>query len=391
MTNSKKYSNKTSLFRLGIVGGGEGSFVGPIHRMVIQLTEQALLVAGAPEEDPSRAQSTGEKIRLSRTYGTYQEMLREEQQLPPNDRIECVIVATPNNFHYKIAKSFINAGIPVICEKPFTLNLREAQDLAEIVKRTETPLMITHNYSGYPLVKEAKKLIKDGMLGEIRQIFTNYIQGWLLPPLASSRMKQISWRLDPKIAGLSTCLTDIGSHAEQLTRYISGLSIDSVCADLTRSEGRILDDSAAILVRYANGAKGIYNISQTSAGEENDLHIRIYGTKAGLEWKQMEPNTLLLKRNGRPTEIIRAGTSYLSTEAKLNTRLPAGHPEAFIEAFTNLYLNFFKLLRNRRAEKSKYQKGVDFPTADDGVKTMAFIEASVESDRKRQSWIKLRA
>lgn len=386
-----KSLNKSSLFRVGIVGGGLGSFVGPVHRMAIQLTEQAVLIAGAPEEDPSLAKTTGEKIGLSRTYRTYKEMLQKEQQIPLSDRIECVIIATPNNTHYEIVKVFLNAGIPVICEKPFTMNLLQAQDLAAIVRRTGIPLMINHNYSGYPLVKEAKKLINDGVLGEIRQIFTNYIQGWLLPPLASSRMKQISWRLDPKVVGLSTCLTDIGSHAEQLTRYISGLSIDSICADLTCSEGRILDDSAAILLRYTNGAKGIYNISQTSAGEENDLHIRIYGTKAGLEWRQMEPNTLLLKRNGYLTEIIRAGTSYLGDVAQANTRLPAGHPEAFIEAFANLYLIFFNLLSDRRTGKSRSQKETDFPTVVDGVKSMAFIEASVESNRKGQSWIKLRA
>lgn len=249
--------------------------------------------------------------------------------------------------------------------------------------------MLSHNYSGYPLVKEARKLIKDGVLGEVRQVFTNYIQGWLLPPLATARVKQIGWRMDPKIVGLSTCLMDIGSHAEHLTRYLSGLTLDSVCADLTRSEGRALDDSAAILVRYTNGAKGIYNISQTSAGEENDLHIRIYGTKAGLEWKQMEPNTLLLKRNGRPIEIMRAGTSYLSPEAQSNTRLPAGHPEAFIEAFTNLYINFFKLLEQRRKGQAMLQEQFDFPTAEDGVKEMAFIEACVGSDKNKQSWVKL--
>ncbi len=318
-------------------------------------------------------------------------MLREEQKLSINDRIECIVISTPNNSHFEIAKQFLLAGIPVICEKPFTLNLKEAQKLQDIAKKTNTPLMISHNYSGYPLVKEMRKMIKDGTLGEIRQIFTNYIQGWLLPPLAKARMQQIGWRMDPKIVGLSTCLTDIGSHAEHLSRYISGLSIDSICADLTRSEGRVLDDSAAVLARYTNGAKGIYNISQTSAGEENDLHIRIYGTLAGLEWKQMDPNTVYLKRNGHPTEVIRAGTSYLSPEAQSLTRLPAGHPEAFVEAFANLYVDFFKVLKDRREGKTIHLENYEFPTVEDGVKSMAFIEAAVESDKKRQAWVKLRA
>lgn len=374
-----------------MVGGGKGAFAGPVHRLALQLTEQARLVAGAPEEDPSMAQETGEKVGLSRIYKTYKDMLRGENRLSPDDRIECVIVATPNNTHFEIAKAFLLAGFPVICEKPFTMNVKQAQELATIAKQKKVPLMLTHNYSGYPLIKEARKLINDGILGEIRQVFTNYIQGWLLPPLSEERMQQISWRMDPKKVGLSTCLTDIGTHAEHLTRHITGLTLDSVCADLTRSEGRKLDDSAAILVRYTNGAKGIYNISQTSAGEENDLHIRIYGTKAGLEWKQMEPNTLYLKRNGHPTEIIRAGTSYLSPEAQIITRLPAGHPEAFIEAFANLYINFFKVLAERRKGNVIKIEEYDFPKAEDGIKTLAFIEASVESDKKKQKWVKLRA
>jgi len=374
-----------------MAGGGEGSFSGPVHRWAISLTEKGILLAGAPEEDPSRSQATGEKIGLSRIYRTYKDMLREEQLLPIGERIECVVITTPNNSHYEIAKQFLLAKIPVVCEKPFTLNVKEAKELLAIVKKTKTPLMLSHNYSGYPLVKEMRKIIKDGTLGEIRQIFTNYIQGWLLPPLAKNRQQQIGWRMNPKIVGLSTCLTDIGSHAEHLTRYISELSIKSLCADLTRSEGRVLDDSAAVLIRYTNGAKGIYNISQTSAGEENDLHIRIYGTLAGLEWRQMDPNTLFLKRNGRPTEVIRAGTSYISQEAQSLTRLPAGHPEAFVEAFANLYVNFFKLMQDRRVGKMLGMDAYDFPTAEDGVKTMAFIETAVASDKKAQSWVKFTA
>ena len=335
----------TRKIRMGMVGGGRGAFIGGVHRMAAQLDGQIELVCGAFSADPAKSQVSGADLFLlaNRVYGSYAEMFKREKELPEGERMDCVSIVTPNHMHYPVAKLALEHGVHVICDKPLAFNLKEARALAALVRKTGLIFALTHNYTGYPMVKEARERVRSGQLGKIRKIVAEYPQGWLASLLEATGQKQADWRTDPTRAGASCCIGDIGSHAENLAEYITGLQIESVCAELTTFvTGRKLEDDGNVLLRFTGGARGILSTSQISIDEENALAIRIYGEKGGLEWHQEDPNTLILKWPDRPRQILRTGGGYgfLSAPALKATRLPAGHPEGYLEAFANLYRSF---------------------------------------------------
>jgi predicted dehydrogenase len=318
-------------------------------------------------------------------------MFKREQALPRGERMDCVSIVTPNHMHYPVAKLALEHGFHVICDKPLCLNLKEARALAALVRKTGLIFALTHNYTGYPMVKEARAWVRSGKLGRIRKIVAEYPQGWLASLLEATGQKQADWRTDPKRAGASCCMGDIGSHAENLVEYITGLQIESVCADLTTFvKGRKLDDDGSVLLRFTGGARGLVSASQISIDEENALAIRIYGEKGGLEWHQEEPNTLMLKWPDQPRQYLRTGGyAHLSAAARQATRLPAGHPEGYLEAFGNIYRSFATAVRIARAGKKRSAAWLDFPTVADGVRGMAFIETVVKSSQSKQKWVKM--
>lgn len=378
---------------MGMVGGGRGAFIGAVHRMAAQLDGDIQLVCGAFSSDPEKSRASGADLYLpaERCYGTWQEMLEKEAQLPIGQRMDFVAIVTPNHMHFAPAKAALEAGFAVVCDKPMTLTVDESCELVQVVERTGGLFALTHNYTGYPLVKVARQMVQEGVLGTIRKVVVEYPQGWLSTKLEASGQKQADWRTDPSRSGAAGCIGDIGTHAENLAEYITGLQIRELCADLsTFVEGRALDDDGNVLLRFANGAKGILHASQISAGEENALNIRVYGEKGGLEWHQMEPNTLKVKWLDRPTELYRTG-SHLdrwSGVAAANTRIPAGHPEGYIEGFANIYRNFAKALRHRLAEGTNPAQ-YDFPDVHDGLRGMQFIEAVVGSSQAGAVWTPL--
>ncbi|SDU20213.1 Predicted dehydrogenase [Verrucomicrobium sp. GAS474] len=382
--------------RMGMVGGGQGAFIGAVHRMAANLDGQIELVAGAFSSDSARSKASGKELFLpeDRCYGSYAEMFAAEAKLPAEKRIEFVAIVTPNFLHFPIAKAALESGFHVLSDKPATLDLAEAKELARIVEKTGLLYGLTHNYTGYPLVKEARDLVRSGKLGAIRKVVVEYPQGWLAQRLEDSGQKQADWRTDPKRAGISCCVGDIGTHAENLAEYVTGLRIESLCADLsTFVEGRALDDDANVLLRFEekNGvrAKGLLHCSQISIGEENGLNIRVYGTKGSLAWRQEEPNTLVLRRPDQPRALVRAGDGCLGAAAKAATRLPMGHPEAFLEAFANLYRNFAALVRARKEGTTPSEHALDVPGIADAVRGMAFIETVVASSRSADKWVSL--
>lgn len=376
--------------KMGMIGGGVGAFIGAVHRMAAALDNEIELVCGAFSSDPKKSKTSGEMLKLppERVYGSYAEMMAQEQKLPGGQRMDFVSIVTPNHLHFAPAKLALENGFHVVCDKPMTFNLDEAKKLQQIVKKSGLVFALTHNYTGYPMVKEAREIVRGNKLGKIRKIVVEYPQGWLSTRLEAQGHKQASWRTDPKKSGASGCMGDIGTHAENLVEYITGLRIKELCADLTTFvPGRKLEDDGNILVRFDNGARGILYASQISAGEENPLHIRVYGEKGGLEWEQEEPNSLIVKWIDRPKEIIRTGVGRLSNAAKFNIRLPAGHPEGFIEAFANIYRNFALTVRCRMQGIKPKPEYLDFPTVHDGVRGMAFIETVVKSANKGSKWV----
>lgn len=378
--------------RMGMVGGGPGAFIGAVHRMAAALDGQMELVCGAFSSDPARSRAAGRALSLPepRVYGSYAEMFRREKALPEGERMDCVSIVTPNHLHHPVAKQALESGFHVICDKPLAFNLRQAVALEAIVRRTGLVFALTHNYTGYPMVREARRQVRDGNLGRIRKIVVEYPQGWLASRLEASGQKQAAWRTDPRRAGASCCMGDIGTHAENLAEYITGLPIEAVCAELTTFvRGRKLEDDGNVLVRFKGGARGILYASQISINEENGLAIRVYGERGGLEWRQEEPNTLLLKWPDRPRQILRTGggNAYLSAEALRATRFPAGHPEGYLEAFANLYRGFAGAVRGALAGRIPPEAEWDFPTVRDGVRGMAFLEAVVRSAKSRRKWI----
>ena len=376
--------------RFGMIGGGRGAFIGAVHRIAAILDGQAVLVAGAFSSDAARSRASGEDLFLdpTRVYGSYQEMAKAEATKPAAERLDFVVIVTPNHQHFPPAKLFLESGFNVVCDKPVTFNLAEAVKLRAIVRRTRKVFVLTHNYTGNAMVKQAREMVRTGKLGAIRKVVVEYPQGWLATRLEGSGQKQAAWRTDPKRSGAAGAMGDIGTHAENLAHYITGLEISELCADLTSFvPGRRLDDDGNILVRFKGGAKGILHASQISVGEENNLNIRIYGEKAGLEWQQEHPNELLVKFPDQPKQTWRRGNGYVGDTAKKFTRIPAGHPEGYLEAFANIYQEAFRAIRAEVAGK-KMPSDLDFPTIDDGVEGMAFIDTVVKSSARGAKWLK---
>jgi len=379
--------------RYGMIGGGPGAFIGAVHRKAAALDGEIELVAGVFSSSPEKSKAQGKELFLdpNRVYGSYQEMVEKESKLPEGERIDFVSIVTPNHMHFPIAKAFIEAGFHVVCDKPMTTTLEEAEELCRLVKKHDVVFALTHNYTGYPMVKEARELVRQGKLGKIRKIVVEYPQGWLSTLLESTGAKQAVWRTDPKQAGVSSCMGDIGSHAENLAHYITGLEMEEICADLTTFvPGRLLDDDGNVLVHYEGGVRGILYASQVSVGEENNLNIRIYGTDAALEWHQEHPNELIVKYPDAPRQILRRGNAYLSDIAKHNTRLPSGHPEAFIEAFANIYVNAARTIAAKIAGEQPGPFDTDFPTVQDGARGVHFIHKVVESGKSSAKWVNAR-
>ncbi|MFA5263424.1 MAG: Gfo/Idh/MocA family oxidoreductase [Opitutaceae bacterium] len=378
--------------RMGMVGGGRGAFIGSVHRMAAALDGKIELVAGCFSSDPEKSKLSGEDLFLDplRVYSSFQEMAGKESALPAGKRIDFVSIVTRNNTHFAIAKAFLTAGFNVICDKPLATTVKEARQLKEIVRKSRKVFVLTHNYTGYPMVKEAREWVRTGKLGRILKVVVEYPQGYAITALDQKGDGKISnWRMDPAVAGISNCMGDIGTHAENLARYITGLKIEEICADLsTFIPGRPLDDDGNCLVRYEGGARGILYASQISNGDENNLNIRVYGTKASLEWYQEHPNELIVKAVNQPRQTLRRGNSYLSAIAQKNSRTPFGHQEAFIEAFANVYMAAAEAIADE-VSGMKSKTPYDFPTIDDGVTGMAFIETVVKSSKHGAKWVKM--
>jgi predicted dehydrogenase len=382
--NMSQDVNKRRL-RGGIIGGGQGAFIGSVHRIAAELDGQALVVAGAMSSDPERAKRSAEAWYLERSYGSYADMAKEEAKRP--DGIDFVMICTPNHMHFPVAKAFLDAGIHVICDKPMTFTLEEAQELVKIVESKKIVFALTHNYTGYPAVRQAREMVQKGLIGDVRKVLVEYNQDWLMDSLEKSGQKQAEWRTDPKRAGISCCVGDIGTHGENLLEFITGQPITSLCADFTTFvPGRLLEDDANILIRLKNGGKGTLVCSQIACGEENNLNIRIYGSKAGLEWHQQEPNTLIYKPQGQGWQKLRTGTGVMGEAAKAMTRTPPGHPEGYLEAFANIYR--LAIADIRRMKSGETLQG-GYPTVHDGLRGLQFLVKSVESAKGGSKWVNL--
>jgi len=381
--------------RMGLVGGGQGAFIGRVHCIAAIMDNRAVLVAGALSSDPARAKASGPDYDLapSRTYGSYQEMVEAEKKLPADQRIDFVSVTTPNNTHFEIAKAFAEAGFNVMCDKPMTFTLEQAEQLAQVVQKTGVVFALTHNYTGHPLVRQAREMVMAGELGEIQAIRAFYIQGWLRTRLETAGQKQASWRTDPARSGAAGCFGDIGSHAYNLGRYITGLIPDKVsCLLKTFEQGRLLDDYGTAVLHYTNGALGTVTASQITHGRENDIWIEIDGTKASLEWHQEDPNKLWLRVNGQPHKLYTRDPNapYTVEKAKLACRTPSGHPEGYLEAFANIYTSAYDHMA-LRATGSKFDwSGSIYPNVYDGVDGMYFITQCVASSKQDGAWLPLK-
>jgi predicted dehydrogenase len=382
--------------RMGLVGGGPGAFIGEVHRKASRLDGEIELVAGAFDIDPKKSKEMGKHLALNpnRVYSDYQEMIRAELALPGEQRIDFAAVTTPNNWHFPIARDFLKAGFHVMCEKPMTMNSREAKELQRLVQRKGLVFGLMHNYTGYPMAKLARDMVKKGELGSIRKIVVQYPQGWLATALERTGQMQASWRTDPKQSGAGGCVGDIGTHAANLAEYISGLKITHICAELTSFvPGRPLDDDCNCLLKFDNGAKGVLHATQIGIGEENNLAIWVHGEKASLEWHQEHPNYLYVRRMSKPEEVWKRGNDYVaaySAAVARNTRLPSGHPEAFLEAFANNYVNFAETVKSAIAGEQPSELARDFPSVDAGVRGMLFIETVVASSKSKMKWMPMK-
>ncbi len=376
---------------MGMVGGGPGSFIGHVHYMAAMLDGQIELVCGSFSSDPKKSLITGAKYFLppERVYDTYQEMISEEAKLPEGVRMDFVCIVTPNHLHFEPAKLAMENGFHVVCDKPLTLDSDEAEVLVRIKNETGLLFALTHTYTGYPMVKEARKLIQDGELGKIRKLVVEYPQGWLSEALEQTDHVQASWRGDPKRSGKTCCVGDIGTHAFQLAEYVSGLKTVRLMSDLsTHVPNRVLEDDANMLLQFDGGARGVLYASQISAGEENDIKLRVYGEKGGIEFRQMEPNSLVIKWLNKAMEVRRTGTGFVSDIAAYNTRIPAGHPEGYLEAFANIYRNAATCIQHFLEGTEPPPEAMDFPTIYEGLRGMKFVDKAVESSEK-EAWVEI--
>lgn len=376
--------------RMGMVGGGKDAFIGAIHRLAANMDGLVELACGALSINPEVARESGKMLFLpeDRTYLTFEEMIEKESKLPADKRIDFVTIVTPNFAHFAPAMLALEKGFHVVIEKPITFTIDEARQLKKKVEETGLVLLLTHTYAGYPMVKQARAMVKDGALGKIRKVIVEYPQGWLSKLSEREGNAQAAWRTDPKRSGKAGAMGDIGTHAAHLAEYITGLKITHLCADLSiLVEGRALDDDGSVLLKFNNGGVGVLTATQIAAGEENALRIRIYGEKGGLEWAQQEPNTLLVKWLDSPTQILRAGTNgFISDIARSNTRTPGGHPEGYLEAFANLYRNFALVVNARKDGVAPPEFATDFPSVEDGIRGMAFIDSVVKSGQSKEKW-----
>ena len=375
-----------------MVGGGIGAFIGAVHRMAAAIDGEIELVCGAFSSDPERSRQSGEQLNIDpkRVYPNFEEMIRREKKLPADRRMDFVSIVTPNHMHFAPAKMALENGFHVVSDKPLCFNMKEALALEKLVEKTGLVFALTHNYTGYPMVKQARFMIKNGDLGAIRKVVVEYPQGWLSTRLEAGDQKQAAWRTDPKKSGIAGAMGDIGTHAENLAEYVTGLKISELCADISAIvEGRALDDDGNVLLRFSNGARGVLHASQIAAGEENNLNIRVYGEKGGLEWRQMEPNSLIAKWLDRPLQIFRTGGPQNCPEALAHARIPAGHPEGYLEAFANIYRNFARTVAARIEGREPDPLFTDFPTVADGVRGMVFIEKVIASGKSKVKWIKV--
>ncbi|WP_223284451.1 Gfo/Idh/MocA family protein [Hymenobacter qilianensis] len=375
--------------RLGMIGGGQGAFIGAVHRHAAALDGLYELVAGAFSSNPETSKASGQILGLSadRVYGSYQELIEREKALPEAERVQVLSIVTPNHLHFAPAKLALENGFHVILDKPMTFSLAEAKELQTVAAASNARFCLTHTYTGYPMVKEARQLVASGELGAVRKAYVEYPQGWLSNFEEGSDNKQAAWRTDPARSGVAGAMGDIGTHAFNLLEYVTGLSVTQLCADInTVVPGRKLDDDGAVLLRLSGGASGVMVATQVAAGEENNVRLRVYGDKGGLEWQQVDANTLQVKWLDRPTEIRRTGTGYVSSYARHNTRTPSGHPEGYLEAFANLYRNFALSLQADLGGKSAPPEALDYPGMEEGVRGMAFIENVIASGRSDQKW-----
>ena len=380
---------------MGMVGGGPGAFIGDVHRRAARLDGGVELVAGAFASDGRRSREKGRELLLdpARVYGSLDELIERERTLPAGERVDFVSVVTPNHLHFPMAAALLEAGFHVVCDKPMTFDAAEARRLKGVVERSGRVFAVTHNYTGYPMVKLARDLVRQGELGRVRKVVVEYAQGWLATPLERTGVKQADWRTDPARSGAAGCIGDIGTHAENLAEYVTGRRITELAADLTTFvDGRRLDDDGNVLVRFEGGARGVLFASQVAVGEENGLALRVYGERRGLRWRQETPNTLQVTALDGPEETWSRGHAYVagtSPAAARATRLPAGHPEAFCEAFANLYANVCDTIRARIRGVEPDPLALDFPTVDDGLRGMLFIEAVVASAGSREKWTRV--
>ena len=378
---------------MGMVGGGLDAFIGAVHRRAANLDGEIELVCGAFSSSPEKSKAAGEALCLNphRVYGSFEEMIKKEKNLPGDQRMDFVSIVTPNHMHFAPAKMALENGFHVICDKPLAFSVTEAKALKKIVDKTGLVFALTHTYTGYPLVKEARNMVATGEIGKVRKVYVEYPQGWLSTFLEGTGSKQAGWRTDPSKSGAGGAIGDIGTHAANLAEYITGLSITEICALLNIVvKGRKLDDDSSMLIKFDNGATGVLLATQVAAGDENNLNIRVYGEKGGLEWRQEEPNTLVVKWLDKPKEIVRAGWGYLSEQARKNTRTPSGHPEGYLEAFANLYMSFAHAVRDYKPGKKIDPAKYDFPDVEDGLRGMVFVDTVIKSAKSNQKWTKLK-
>ncbi len=379
----------TEKLKVGMVGGGRDAFIGEVHRKAMALDGQIEFVAGALSSTPEKARASGQDLGLAddRNYGSWQEMLEKELARPEDERIDFVSIVTPNHVHYPVAKAFAEAGIHVVSDKPLVHTSEQANDLIQTVEKSGVVFGVTYNYTGYPMVKQARHMVKTGVLGDIRKVIVEYNQGWLATKLEASGAKQAEWRTDPARSGAAGCIGDIGSHAENLVATVTGLELSHICADLTTFvDGRLLDDDGNLLLRFSNGAKGVLISSQIQVGDENDIRLRVFGTKGSLAWYQEDPTYLIHRPMGEPSRILKPGNDYLSAAALKAGRIPPGHPEAFLEAFANIYLGVAEAIRAKKSGQALGELEGDFPTVYDGARGVHFIEKTVESSKTETKW-----